>query len=86
MGETSDDERGFFAELPVRRPTKAAPIEKPHYHGHRDRLRERFAAGGPDALPDYELLELLLFRLIPRVDTKPIAKALIARFGSLAEV
>ncbi len=86
MGKV-EDERAFFSEGWVEPPkTKAAPAEKPHYHGHRDRLRERFVAGGPDALPDYELLELLLFRLIPRVDTKPIAKALIARFGSLAEV
>ncbi|TIT53105.1 MAG: JAB domain-containing protein, partial [Mesorhizobium sp.] len=54
--------------------------------GHRDRLRERFASAGPDALPDYELLKLLLFRLIPRADTKPVAKALLARFGTLAEV
>ncbi len=53
-------------------------------HGHRDRLRERFANAGPEALADYELLELLLFRLIPRRDTKPIAKALLKRFGSLS--
>ncbi|TIW44669.1 MAG: JAB domain-containing protein, partial [Mesorhizobium sp.] len=65
---------------------KRATPEQPHYHGHRDRLRERFTAAGADALPDYELLELLLFRLIPRVDTKPIAKALLARFGTFAEV
>ncbi|MBZ9738380.1 RadC family protein [Mesorhizobium sp. CO1-1-4] len=83
-----DDERGFFSEVPVRQAAKAkpAPAEKPHYLGHRDRLRERFASAGPDALPDYELLELLLFRLIPRADTKPVAKALLARFGTLAEV
>jgi DNA repair protein RadC len=54
--------------------------------GHRQRLRERFRDGGADALPDYELLELLLFRSIPRRDVKPIAKSLIKRFGSLAEV
>ena len=59
--------------------------EKPHYMGHRDRLRERFLAS-PDALPDYELLELLLFMAIPRRDTKPIAKTLIARFRTLAGV
>jgi DNA repair protein RadC len=59
---------------------------EPHYLGHRDRLRERFARGGADALPDYELLELLLFQIIPRRDVKPIAKALIKRFGSFAEV
>ncbi|MCA0434018.1 MAG: DNA repair protein RadC [Proteobacteria bacterium] len=61
----------------------AAP---PDYLGHRDRLRERFLEGGAAALPDYELLELVLFRSIPRTDTKPLAKALIARFGSFAEV
>jgi DNA repair protein RadC len=64
---------------------KAAPDE-PHYHGHRDRLRERFDENGGDALPDYELLELVLFRSIPRRDVKPIAKELIRRFGSFAEV
>src|SRR3712207_7894850 len=46
----------------------------PHYHGHRDRLRARFAEVGGEALPDYELLELVLFRSIPRCDVKPIAK------------
>jgi len=54
--------------------------------GHRQRLRERFRKGGPDALPDYELLELILFRALPRRDTKALAKRLIARFGSFAEV
>jgi DNA repair protein RadC len=54
--------------------------------GHRERLRERFLHGGPDALPDYELLELVLFRAIPRRDVKPIAKALLQKFGSFAEV
>lgn len=58
---------------------------KPHYHGHRDRLRQRFRDGGGDALPDYELLELILFRALPRRDTKPLAKELIAKFGSFAE-
>src|SRR5690606_32244654 len=80
-------ERGFFGEQPLRPLEKQAPsLEKPHYLGHRDRLRERFATAGHEALPDYELLELLLFRLIPRADTKPVAKALLARFGTLAEV
>ncbi|MGL4439205.1 MAG: RadC family protein [Bosea sp. (in: a-proteobacteria)] len=59
---------------------------EPHYLGHRDRLRERFTSAGPDALADYELLELILFRSIPRRDVKPIAKELIRRFGSFAEV
>jgi len=59
---------------------------KPHYIGHRERLRERFREGGPDSLPDYELLELVLFRAVARADTKPLAKALIDRFGSFPEV
>jgi DNA repair protein RadC len=58
---------------------------KPHYLGHRERLRRRFCEAGPDALPDYQLLEPILFRAAPRRDTKPLAKALIARFGTFAE-
>lgn len=58
---------------------------KPHYFGHRERLKARFMSGGPDALPDYELMELVLFRALPRRDTKPLAKALIDRFGSFAD-
>jgi len=54
--------------------------------GHRERLRARFLKGGADAMPDYELLELTLFAAVPRRDTKPLAKALLARFGSFAEV
>ena len=57
----------------------------PHYHGHRERLRERFLAGGAATMPDYELMELVLFAAIPRRDVKPLAKALIARFGGFAE-
>ncbi len=60
----------------------AAPL----HAGHRQRLRDRFRKGGADALPDYELLELILFRALPRRDTKTLAKTLIARFGSFAEV
>jgi len=60
--------------------------EKPHYLGHRQRLRQRFAEGGADALPDYELLELLLFLAIPQRDVKPLAKQLLARFGGFAAV
>lgn len=60
--------------------------DAPHFHGHRDRLRTRFREAGADALADYELLELALFRSIPRRDVKPIAKDLIRRFGSFAEV
>jgi DNA repair protein RadC len=54
--------------------------------GHRERLRTRFLKSGADAMPDYELLELTLFAAIPRRDTKPLAKALLKRFGSFAEV
>lgn len=59
---------------------------KPHHAGHRDRLRERFAKSGAEGLHDYEMLELVLFRAIPRRDVKPLAKDLLARFGSFAEV
>jgi DNA repair protein RadC len=62
------------------------PPEKPHYHGHRERLRERFRSAGADALADYELLEMILFSAKPQGDTKPAAKALLERFGSLAQV
>lgn len=62
------------------------PDEEPHYRGHRTRLRERFAEVGEQAMRDYELLELVLFRSIPQRDVKPLAKAMIARFGSFAEV
>ncbi len=67
----------------------AAPSDEadsPHYHGHRDRLRERYLAAGGEALPDYELLELLLYMAIPRRDIKPLAKSLITRFGDFAGV
>ena len=62
------------------------PAETPHYHGHRERLRERFYGAGPEALSDYELLEMALFPALPRRDTKPLAKALLKAFGSFAEV
>jgi DNA repair protein RadC len=54
--------------------------------GHRQRLRDRFRNGGAGTVPDYELLEMILFRVFPRGDTKPIAKRLLAKFGSFAEV
>ncbi|HXD45435.1 MAG TPA: DNA repair protein RadC [Pseudolabrys sp.] len=60
--------------------------EAPHYHGHRERLRARFRDAGPDAVSDYELIELVLFRAIPQRDIKPLAKDLVTRFGSFAEV
>ena len=52
----------------------------PHYHGHRERLRARFREAGSEALADYEMLELLLFRAIPQRDVKPLAKMLLERF------
>jgi len=60
--------------------------KKPHYTGHRKRLRERFLKAGADALADYEMLELVLFMAQPRGDMKPVAKALLAKFGSYANV
>jgi len=60
--------------------------DKKHYHGHRDRLRQRFVTGGADALADYELLELILFMAIPRRDVKPLAKTLLERFGGLPQL
>ncbi|MBY3207011.1 RadC family protein [Rhizobium laguerreae] len=87
------DERSFFGGRPqkpsapnARTALPASLASQEHYHGHRERLRDRFRELGDTALADYEILELLLFRLIPRRDTKPIAKALIERFGSLSGV
>ncbi len=66
-------------------PAKTAPKGN-HAAGHRDRLRERFMKAGADAVQDYELLELVLFRAIPRRDVKPLAKELIAAFGGFPQV
>lgn len=83
-------------QSPVPVEERAGPTDKsellpsaddaPHYLGHRDRLRARFLKVGAEALAEYELLELVLFRAVPRRDVKPLAKALINRFGSFAEV
>ncbi len=76
-------------ELDGRLPPSDAPIPRdqmpyrPHYWGHRERLRQRFLSGGHAAMPEYELLELVLFNAIPRIDVKPLAKALLATFGDL---
>ncbi len=64
-------------------PEAANQQSKPHYQGHRGRLRKRFLTSGPDALQDYELIELILFSAIPRKDVKPLAKTLLAKFGTL---
>ncbi len=65
--------------------SEAGEDEVKHYHGHRERLRQRLLEAGAAALADYELMELVLFRAIPRIDVKPLAKALIAHFGSFAD-
>jgi len=80
-GRASPMSGDHFAEGPA----KIAEAE-PHYHGHRGRLRDRFRQAGANALSDYELLELLLFRAIPQKDVKPLAKTLLAKFGSFVEV
>ena len=67
-------------------PLGALKAPTPHYLGHRMRLRERFLKGGADGLPDYELLELVLFAGIPRKDVKPLAKRLIEKLGDFGEV
>ncbi len=75
---------------PVRRASPPSPAEAPFPstgpHGHRARMRDKLLARGPDALADYELLEMLLYFAMPKGDTKPLAKALINRFGSFAGV
>ena len=72
--------------MPGRDKTTTSPAEKAHYHGHRQRLRQRFLAAGSEAISDYEMLELILFRAIPQRDVKPLAKDLLATFGSFSEV
>lgn len=83
QGRKGLEDAASAAELPGLAPASQA---EPHYHGHRDRLRARFLSAGAENLPDYEVLELLLFGVIPQKDTKPIAKALLAKFGSFDEV
>lgn len=81
-GEFSLDREGSATSAQGSLLEASAPL----YHGHRERLRTRFDSGGGDAMPDYELLELVLFRANRRRDMKDLAKRLIARFGSFAEV
>ena len=85
MGDDSKHNNGF-SEARQNKPAGKAICEPDHRLGHRERLRDRFRASGHDALADYELLELLLFRSIPRADTKPLAKALLKRFHTIAGV
>lgn len=76
----------YSASLFPKTDTKEAKADSPGHLGHRARLRARFLDAGPDAVADYELLELLLFSALPRKDTKPLAKRLIETFGSFANV
>jgi DNA repair protein RadC len=89
--EGFDDPRAPFkriadgeADTPAGK-TSSKDKDEPHYHGHRERLRERFLRAGAEALQDYELMELVLFRAIPRRDVKPLAKEIIDHFGGFAE-
>ncbi len=76
----------FLETHTLERQPAAASAEIDGKLGHRDRLRMRFRQGGADAMPDYEVLEMILFRVFPRGDTKPLAKKLLAKFGTFAEV
>ncbi|MEZ5870360.1 MAG: DNA repair protein RadC [Nitratireductor sp.] len=84
MADQSEDPAGGLAERS--QGTSGFAPGKPHHAGHRDRLRKKFREHGAGPLAEYEILELLLFRSIPRRDVKPLAKQLLAEFGSLAEV
>lgn len=64
----------------------AMPMDESYHLGHRQRLRERFLQPGGEHLPDYELLELILFGAKPRGDVKPLAKRLLKQFGSFDKV
>jgi DNA repair protein RadC len=84
--QTSTGLRDASPQLFGATPAPAAATPPPHHLGHRERLRQRFVAGGADALAEYELLELVLFHALPRGDVKPLAKELLKTFGSFAEV
>ncbi len=83
-----DEVSASFADAPAAKPRAAGSSRgaEAHRHAHRQRLRQRFRDGGADAVPDYELLEMVLYRAIRRGDTKPLAKALLAKFGDLNHV
>ncbi len=90
-GQMGDAQTAFFPDADILPPGVTPKPSKETFDpnnpaGHRQRLRERFRKGGAEALPDYELLELVLFRALPRRDTKGLAKLLLHRFKSFAEV
>ncbi len=77
-----------FSEAVLDLPGLSTPLDaeaSPGHLGHRARMRQKLLAAGPEALLDHELLEMLLFQAMPRRDTKPVARALLARFGGFAE-
>jgi DNA repair protein RadC len=82
----TDDVAGLFEAVPQQPLAARAKVVDDGPSGHRNRLRKRFREAGPDGLADYELLEMVLYGAFPRGDTKPLAKRLIARFGSFAAV
>jgi len=92
VGRMSRTRSFFEAPLPGFEPqTTAAPVSpqpmvEDHRKAHRTRLRQRFMEGGADAVPDYELLEMILYRALPRGDTKPLAKRLLKAFGDINHV
>ncbi len=85
---TGFDEGLFTRRLPTvgSEPGADPSVDTPHHIGHRQRLRDRFLKAGGEGIADYELLELILFRALPRRDVKALAKLLLKRFGSFAEV
>ncbi|WP_372837294.1 RadC family protein [Puniceibacterium confluentis] len=85
-GNFSDSQAALFARDEVPRFPEKLARQPSYIRDHRARLRERFLLGGADALPDYELLELVLFRAIPRRDVKPLARHLIEVFGDFNRV
>ncbi len=88
-GPSASDQSSFFEQgmaVPLAADRPADDKGSDDKAGHRERLRTRFRQGGAEAVADYEMLEMILFRVFPRGDTKPVAKRLIARFGSFGDV
>ena len=85
MGKAAGGEGLFGGDLPLAETAAEHATAPPGYLGHRARLRRRLMAGGPNALLDHELLEVVLFLALPRRDTNPMAQALMRRFGGFAE-